>query len=177
MCVLLFFSHEKTMIATAERSRGDGFVEKLDLFHGTDGLDVVRGISSNNFDFCLGGQNATRFGNGAYFAKEAKYSYAYTKGPERFMFQAKVLVGEYTLGKESYKRRPTKPGNDHELYDSCVDNIQRPTIYIVSEKNQYYPEYVIQFHDIRDLEDESVYNPPPIRPTNVSSYTSKPTGY
>ena len=59
------------MIATAERSRGDGFVEKLDLFHGTDGLDVVRGISSNNFDFCLGGQNATRFGNGAYFAKEA----------------------------------------------------------------------------------------------------------
>ena len=134
------------MSEKAERAgRGRG-VKELLLFHGTDSLDTVRGIAINNFDHRLSGKNATMYGEGAYFAKNAKYSHGYTKPPERFMFLARVLVGEYTKGESAYKRPPAKPGAAHELYDSCVDNIINPTIYIVFDTKQYYPEFLIQYH-------------------------------
>ena len=134
------------MSEKAERAgRGRG-VKELLLFHGTDSIDTVRGIAINNFDHRLSGKNATMYGEGAYFAKNAKYSHGYTKPPERFMFLARVLVGEYTKGESSYKRPPAKPGAAHELYDSCVDNIINPTIYIVFDTKQYYPEFLIQYH-------------------------------
>ena len=135
------------MIANAERAGRSPNVKERMLFHGTDSLDTVRGISVNNFDHRLSGKNATVYGEGAYFAKTAKYSHAYTTPkPDRFMFIARVMVGEYTKGDRSYKRPPSKPGATHELYDSCVDNMDNPSIYIVFDRNQYYPEFLIQYH-------------------------------
>lgn len=139
------------MIANKRRTNSEHLLNKLHLFHGTDNLDAVRGISINNFDFRVSGKNATVYGDGAYFARDAKYSHSYTKGNERFMFQAVVLVGEYTRGDKSYRRPPFKPGNDHELYDSCVNNVDDPTIYIVFEKSQCYPEFLIQYTDTTDV--------------------------
>lgn len=129
------------------RSR-DG-IERM-LFHGTDSLDTVRGIAINNFDHRLSGKNATVYGEGAYFAKTAKYSHGYTKPPDRFMFLARVLVGEYTLGDRNFKRPPAKPGKAHELYDSCVNDIASPAIFIVFDLKQYYPEFLIQYHSLGD---------------------------
>ena len=134
------------MAEKAERAGLSRDVKELLLFHGTDSLDTVRGIAINNFDFRLSGKNATMYGEGAYFAKNAKYSHAYTKPPDRFMFIARVLVGEHTQGKRDDKRPPAKPGAAHELYDSCVDNINSPSIYIVYDTKQYYPEFLIQYH-------------------------------
>ncbi|KAH3701555.1 hypothetical protein DPMN_076544 [Dreissena polymorpha] len=126
-------------------------VTTLDLYHGTDNLEAVRGISINNFDSRTSGKNMTRFGDGAYFATDAKYSHEYTKGPHRFMFQAKVLVGEATEGKPEYRRPPSRPGMDHELYDSCVDVLKNPRTYVLFEKAQCYPEFIIHYHSIGDL--------------------------
>ena len=134
------------MAANAERAGHGSDVNEQMLFHGTDSLNTVRGIAINNFDYRLSGKNATVYGEGAYFAKTAKYSHSYTKPPERFMFLARVMVGEYTKGDRSYRREPEKPGTSHELYDSCFDNVDNPSIHIVFDRDQYYPEFLIQYH-------------------------------
>ena len=126
------------------------------LFHGTDSLDTVRGIAINNFDHRISGKNATMYGEGAYFAKTAKYSHAYTKPPERFMFLARVMVGDYTKGDPSFKRPPSKVGAAHELYDSCVNDVSSPSIFIVFDTKQYYPEFLIQYKSVADR--QNVYD-------------------
>ena len=164
----MFFSYEDTMSEKAERAGRSRNVTELLLFHGTDSLDTVRGIAINNFDHRLSGKNATMYGEGVYFAKNAKYSHAYTKPPDRFMFLARVLVGEFTKGERSYKRPPAKPGAAHELYDSCVDKVTCPSIYVVFDTKQYYPEFLIQYHDIpvkQTIQVNPIVNPQPTKQT------------
>ena len=60
------------------------------------------------------------------------------------MFTAKVLVGEFTAGFSGLKT-PPKKGNETDLYDSVVDNIQNPSIFVVFPDNQSYPDYLICF--------------------------------
>ena len=73
-----------------------GHNEKF-LYHGTS-PDTVEPICAQNFDFRLNGKNATRFGKGSYFAKNASYSHSYADKDAsgyRYMFIAQVLVGRY----------------------------------------------------------------------------------
>ncbi|XP_013416716.1 uncharacterized protein LOC106178183 [Lingula anatina] len=68
-----------------------------------------------------------------------------TGGP-RFMFVVRVLVGRYTRGDISMRRPPPIPGDPHNSqYNSCVDNPNDPTIYVIFEKSQCYPEYIIEY--------------------------------
>ena len=90
------------------------------------------------------------YGQGSYFAANASYSDAFARVDSRlrqFMFLGKVLVGSYTIGRSSYRRPPLKNPLDPvgDLYDSCVDNIANPTIFVVFDTDQFYPEYVIQY--------------------------------
>ena len=123
------------MSKDAERVGGSSVIDERKLFHGTDNREVVQGICAQCFDFRMSGKNATFYGKGAYFATTAKYSHSYTNGDPRFMFQARVLVGEYTLGEKSLTRPPEKP-QKYQLYDSCVNNMADPTIFIVFERNR-----------------------------------------
>ena len=122
----------------------DGPITERQLFHGTeDNVDVIRGICHNNVDFRLSGKNGTVYGEGAYFARDAKYSHSYTRGPVRFMFLCKVLVGQYARGQSSYKRPPAKAG--HALYDSCVNDMTNPSVYVIFDIAQSYPEYLVEY--------------------------------
>ncbi len=119
------------------------------LFHGTS-PDTVEAICKQNFDWRLHGKNATVYGEGSYFALNSSYSDAYAKedaNSYRFMFVAKVLVGSYTIGHSSYRRPPQKdPSNPaSDLYDSCVDDRSDPTIFVVFDHDQFYPEYIIKY--------------------------------
>ena len=119
------------------------------LFHGTS-PETVEAICKQNFDWRLHGKNATMYGEGSYFALNASYSDAYAKEDAnscRFMFVAKVLVGSYTEGHSSYRRPPQKnPSNPaSDLYDSCVDDKSNPTIFVVFDTEQSYPEYIIKY--------------------------------
>ena len=119
------------------------------LFHGTS-PETVEAICKQNFDWRLHGKNATMYGEGSYFALNASYSDAYAKEDAnscQFMFVAKVLVGSYTKGHSSYRRPPPKvPSNPaSDLYDCCVDNISNPTIFVVFDTDQFYPEYIIKY--------------------------------
>ncbi|XP_072311158.1 protein mono-ADP-ribosyltransferase PARP12-like [Eucyclogobius newberryi] len=122
-------------------------VAERKLFHGTDPLHVET-ICATNFDWRLCGVNGTAYGQGSYFARDAKYSHSYTGTSQlRFMFVSRVLVGDYARGSSEYRRPPSKDGSNMNLYDSCVDNIVNPSIFVVFEKQQIYPEYVLQYKE------------------------------
>lgn len=97
---------------------------------------------------------------GSYFARDATYSHSYTSNTVvRTMFVSRVLVGSYTKGASSYVRPPSKDGGDVNFYDSCVDNVLNPSIFVVFEKHQIYPEYLIQYRSA-DLLDDFVHPTP-----------------
>ncbi|KAM6946135.1 protein mono-ADP-ribosyltransferase PARP12-like [Aplochiton taeniatus] len=83
---------------------------------------------------------------GSYFARDAVYSHAYAKSQttRKKMFVALVLVGEFVKGNRSYRKPPAK-GTSNIRYDSCVDREARPSIFVVFEKQQICPEYVIDY--------------------------------
>ena len=60
------------------------------------------------------------------------------------MYRARVLVGDYTQGSSEMKTPPCK-GRGTDLYDSVVDNVSSPSIFVVFPDNQSYPEYLIRF--------------------------------
>ncbi|BFZ05031.1 hypothetical protein BsWGS_08070 [Bradybaena similaris] len=65
-----------------------------------------------------------------------------------FMFVAKVLVGRHTGGKSGLKRPPPLDDSNPygKCYDSCVDNIFSPLVYVIFDSNQAYPEYIIEYN-------------------------------
>ncbi len=61
------------------------------------------------------------------------------------MFLADVLVGRYTQGDSTMQRPPNLPGNDHELYDSTVNDVANPSIYVSYDREKCYPTYLIMY--------------------------------
>lgn len=56
-----------------------------------------------------------------------------------------VLVGEYTRGTKDMKVPPPLQPASKDVFDSLVDNIQDPTIFVATTDSQAYPEYLITF--------------------------------
>ena len=62
------------------------------------------------------------------------------------MYLAKVLVGEYTVGRQGVLAPPAKNAyNPFYTYDTVVDNVTNPGIFVVFYDRQCYPEYLITF--------------------------------
>lgn len=61
------------------------------------------------------------------------------------MYLCQVLTGDHTLGKQGMVTPPPKTSNSVELYDSVVDNMADPQIFVVFHDNHAYPEYLIKF--------------------------------
>ncbi|XP_056373926.1 protein mono-ADP-ribosyltransferase PARP12-like isoform X2 [Hyla sarda] len=126
-------------------------VNEKRLFHSTEDKNIDA-ICYQNFDWRLCGAHGNRYGEGSYFARDASYSHEFStllSGLQfkkiRMMFVARVLVGDYTTGNPLMKRPPEKPGNSLRYYDSCVDNMYNPSIFVVFEKHQVYPEYLLEY--------------------------------
>ncbi|XP_077119139.1 uncharacterized protein LOC143775182 [Ranitomeya variabilis] len=126
-----------------------GDVKEFGLFHGTDSTHI-NAICYHNFDWRMYGAHGTVYGQGSYFARNASYSHNYsiptTRGT-RVMFIALVLVGDYVTGKPDMKRPPLRPGSSLRYYDSCVDNTTDPSIFVVFEKHQIYPGYLLEYEE------------------------------
>uniref|UniRef100_A0A674P0S5 Poly (ADP-ribose) polymerase family, member 12a n=1 Tax=Takifugu rubripes TaxID=31033 RepID=A0A674P0S5_TAKRU len=121
-------------------------VNQMYLFHGTD-ESLSDAICEQNFDWRMCGAHGTAYGKGSYFARDASYSDMYSrrsKSQSKIMFVALVLVGDYTQGNDSYVRPPPK-GNGKTFYNSCVNSERNPSIYIIFDKQQVYPEYLINY--------------------------------
>jgi len=93
---------------------------------------------------------ATKYGRGVYFAWDASYSAYDVFSPKdrkgyKYMFLAKVLTGDFTVGNSSYIEPPPKNPNGLDLFDSVVDSIVRPAIFVIFADVQAYPDYLITF--------------------------------
>ncbi|KAK2554340.1 Protein mono-ADP-ribosyltransferase PARP14 [Acropora cervicornis] len=136
-------------IRKKKMDEGNGSKE-MSLFHGTAG-ESCKMINHTGFNRGFHGKNATAFGNGVYFALQAAYSARSTYSPpdangNRHIYLTKVLVGEYTKGRQGLITPPPKDPNDPtDLYDSVVDDAQNPQIFVVFYDWQCYPEYLITF--------------------------------
>ncbi|XP_040886090.1 protein mono-ADP-ribosyltransferase TIPARP-like [Toxotes jaculatrix] len=123
------------------------------LFHGTT-KDAAEDICHNNFDPRMAGVNGASYGFGSYFAITASISNTFSAkvGPDevRHMFLAKVLVGKVSLGRNGYRRPPPLSSKTRQycLYDTCVDNMANPTMFVVFDSCQCYPYYLIKYKDL-----------------------------
>ena len=97
--------------------------------------------------------SAAVLGNGVYFAVDASYSAKPTYSPldlatgMRYMYLARVLVGDYTVGKEGLLVPPNKhnPTDPTDAFDTVVDQEPNPKIFVTFYDWQCYPEYLITF--------------------------------
>ncbi|KAJ8247117.1 hypothetical protein GJAV_G00258940 [Gymnothorax javanicus] len=86
------------------------------LYHGTT-KDICQKINNNGFNRSFCGRNATKYGCGTYFAKEAHYScYDSYSNPDenghKHMYRARVLTGKPCVGKANMKEpSPLDPTN------------------------------------------------------------------
>ncbi|XP_062354386.1 protein mono-ADP-ribosyltransferase PARP14-like [Cinclus cinclus] len=120
------------------------------LFHGTS-HESLNFINNQGFNRSYAGMHAANFGNGTYFAVNAKYSAQdlYSKpdvNGKKYMYLARVLVGEYSLGKKgSITPARKNVSNSVDLFDSSTDNMIQPSMFIIFNDIQAYPEYLITF--------------------------------
>ena len=63
------------------------------------------------------------------------------------MFLARVLTGEYTRGNQYMKTPPPKDPSKNELvlFDSVVNDMDSPNMFVIFRDAQCYPEYLITF--------------------------------
>nr|XP_023963553.1 protein mono-ADP-ribosyltransferase PARP12 [Chrysemys picta bellii] len=130
-----------------QKTSGGKDVCERHLFHGTS-KKHIDAICQQNFDWRICGLHGTAYGKGSYFARDASYSDNYSKTDSNIktMFLARVLAGDFTLGSSSYLRPPAKDSGNN-FYDSCVNSLSNPSIFVIFEKHQIYPEYLIEYMD------------------------------
>ncbi|XP_011796947.1 PREDICTED: zinc finger CCCH-type antiviral protein 1 [Colobus angolensis palliatus] len=111
------------------------------LFYATNRA-YVESICANNFDWALHETHEAKYGKGYYFAKDAIYSHKNCPYDAKniVMFVARVLVGNFIEGNVSYTSPPQR-------YNSCVDTRLNPSVFVIFQKDQIYPQYVIEYTD------------------------------
>ncbi|XP_051478711.1 protein mono-ADP-ribosyltransferase PARP14-like [Apus apus] len=120
------------------------------LFHGTTASSLSN-INYNGFNRAFAGKNAAAIGNGTYFAVNASYSARDTysrpdKNNRRYMYLARVLTGQYCAGRRGLRTPPPKnPVDPFDLFDSVVDDVTNPSMFVIFNDIQAYPEYLITF--------------------------------
>ena len=92
------------------------------------------------------------YGEGIYFARDASSSSGYSRPDEnglKVIYLAQVLTGEYTKGTRNTLIPPPKdPYTDlHVPFDSTVDNVSSPSVFVVYYNSQCYPAYLIKYND------------------------------
>uniref|UniRef100_A0A665UJ11 Poly [ADP-ribose] polymerase n=1 Tax=Echeneis naucrates TaxID=173247 RepID=A0A665UJ11_ECHNA len=150
--LLRAYEAQKKHISDKNGQRDAG--EKL-LYHGTSRYNAD-GIMKTGFSRSFAGLNgneSTSFGRGTYFSINANYSSHSdfcrpAADGSKVMFVARVLTGKYSQGLKSMKAPPPiNAQHPHDRYDSVVDNMDVPSMYVVFHDNQAYPDYLITFKE------------------------------
>jgi len=136
-------------LATDANANLESEIERKWLFHGTDEGTVPK-IAQQGFNRMFCGKNATAYGKGVYFARDSSYSASTTYSRpndkrEQHMFLCRVVVGVYCKGMRDVLTPDVRPGHHHMLYDSTVDNVANPSLFVTFHDAQAYPEYLIKF--------------------------------
>jgi hypothetical protein len=145
-------SRDAAHLAAYRVNNRDTSIEALErrwLFHGTH-PDVIPKIIKQGFNRAFSGRNAVAYGRGVYFARDASYSAhpGYSTPDARgiqHMFLCRVAVGDWSAGRHGILTPDPKPHNPLELFDSTVDNVDNPSIFVIYHDAQAYPEYLVAF--------------------------------
>jgi len=139
----------KRQTITSRDGSAASAAERIWLFHGTK-ADVVSKIVQQGFNRSFCGRNATMYGKGVYFARDARlsssrsYSEPDASGVQR-MFLCRVIVGEYCKGIKDALSPEARDSSGLHLYDSTVDSVQDPSIFVTYHDAQAYPDYLVYF--------------------------------
>ncbi|VDI17821.1 Hypothetical predicted protein, partial [Mytilus galloprovincialis] len=92
------------------------------------------------------------YGDGVYFARDPSYSSRDTysvpgNNGHKLVYKSSVFVGRYGQGERNLKEPPKDVKGVR--YDSVVDNLNNPEIYVIFRDNQACPEYLIKFESVR----------------------------
>ena len=91
------------------------------------------------------------YGRGVYFASNFAYSAHSQYSPPdsngtKYVYQSLVLTGEFVQGAQSMIVPPQKTSTGATTrYDSVVDNVTTPSVFVVFYDTQAFPEYLISF--------------------------------
>jgi len=133
----------------AGNSRSLARFERRWLWHGTN-ADSIEKIVQQGFNRSFCGKNATFYGKGVYFARDASYSAGDTYSPRdargnKYVLACRVVVGEFCRGKADARTPDLRDATKNILYDSTVDNPGKPSLYVTYHDAQCYPDYTIVF--------------------------------
>lgn len=90
------------------------------------------------------------YGNGVHFFRDAARAISVSSPPDpnlsgfKYVYFARVLVGDFTFGGSGTVAPPSKRSNPHAFYDSVVDNVTNPSVFVIFNSLQTYPEYLIK---------------------------------
>ncbi|XP_008054923.2 poly [ADP-ribose] polymerase 10 [Carlito syrichta] len=118
------------------------------LYHGTT-ASAVPDICAHGFNRSFCGRNGTLYGQGVYFAKRASLSVQDRYSPpdadgHKAVFVARVLTGDYGPGSRALRAPPLRaPGHILLRYDSAVDRLHQPSIFVIFHDTQALPTHLI----------------------------------
>ncbi|XP_067833079.1 protein mono-ADP-ribosyltransferase PARP14-like isoform X2 [Heptranchias perlo] len=144
--VCLKRAYQKRKLAMEGRCDAE---EKV-LYHPTD-RDASLSIENYGFHGSCTPVNGYKYGNGMYFTVNPLHSRDAAlarrdRDEYRYVYQCRVLVGQYTQGEKGMDAPPPRSGWDPtDLYDSVVDHPSSPSTFVIFRGDQSYPEYLITF--------------------------------
>ncbi|XP_051015744.1 protein mono-ADP-ribosyltransferase PARP10 isoform X2 [Acomys russatus] len=117
------------------------------LYHGTS-ESAVLDICTHGFNRSFCGRIGTLYGQGVYFAKRASLSVLDRYSPpnaegHKAVFVAQVLTGDYGQGSKGLKAPPLRATGQVLRYDSAVDCLHQPKIFVIFHDTQALPTYLI----------------------------------
>ncbi|XP_073925523.1 protein mono-ADP-ribosyltransferase PARP10 isoform X2 [Castor canadensis] len=121
-------------------------VERV-LYHGTS-ASAVPDICEHGFNRSFCGRNGTLYGRGVYFAKRASLSVLDRYSPpdadgHKAVFVARVLTGDYGQGRSGLRVPPLRAPGHVLRYDSAVDRLHEPNIFVIFHDTQALPTHLI----------------------------------
>ncbi|EDV20326.1 uncharacterized protein TRIADDRAFT_61289 [Trichoplax adhaerens] len=130
---------KKEVESTVQKYQPGTQVERK-LFHGTTTANTDI-ICRKGFDRDFSGKSrGSALGTGTYFAISATTSLSYGKT----LIIARVLTGVYAnAGCSNKPNLSIIPGSKSERIHSVVDNMNNPSVFVVSNDNSAYPEYIV----------------------------------
>lgn len=136
--------YEKILEEKLKNGQPRNDVERY-LWHGTKQLANLNLIIKNGFDRSYNTTSA--YGKGTYFARDAAYSVNGFCGRDRngvySILLCKVIVGEFTVGSQGMTTIPLK--GDGTEYDSLVNDMRKPQIFVIWRDYHACPAFLVQF--------------------------------
>ncbi|KAK6192463.1 hypothetical protein SNE40_003925 [Patella caerulea] len=108
-------------------------------------LSAAQSPYQPNNKFGLPSSLASRFN---YFAQQSTFGGSPSMGGKvKLMFMARVVCGRPFQGSKGIRRPPPdETDSKKRLYNSAVNYLGRPDMFIIFDSSQCYPEYVIEYY-------------------------------